>query len=164
MSSANSIEPAVAETPARSSRGCCLGALALFLAALLLGGYTLYRIKTAFDEAYSVWRAADLVAEHLDRRDGAWPKSWEDLRPLADSGVGSGPRVPFAMIRELVEIDWQADPARLLAAPDDGKNPPFQVVWLRSGSGHHVSYSEPNRIILECLKERARRLAKPPPR
>jgi hypothetical protein len=125
-------------------------------------------------QAYAVWWTADLVIEYMERHDGAWPRSWEDLRTLAETAPEvtestdrNGSTViefrPHASIEELqrrVEVDWGADPDTLLKAPRKESGPPFRVIYLRNGKSTHYEGREPNQMILEYLESRRRGKAK----
>ena len=121
-------------------------------------------------EAYAVWWTADLVVAYMEGHDGAWPRSWEDLRALADeasevteSAPGDGSRIiefrPKARIEELqrlVDIDWDVDPDELLRRARRNEYPPFQVIYLRNGKSTHYDGREPNQMILQYLESKHR--------
>jgi hypothetical protein len=121
-------------------------------------------------EAYAVWWAADLVIACLERHDGAWPRSWEDLQDLADGAsevtesaerggsiiVEFRPKASIEELKRLVEIDWDADPNELRRMPRKDGAPPFRVIYLRNGKSTHYEGREPNQMILEYLKSKHR--------
>jgi hypothetical protein len=121
-------------------------------------------------EAYAVWQTADLVIAYMDRHGGAWPRGWEDLRPLAADNssepyaaarggaveVGFRPPLDIDRLQQLVDIDWSADVAELAQAPSREPEPPFRVVRLRSGRRTAFEGCEPNRLIKAYLDGRYR--------
>jgi hypothetical protein len=121
-------------------------------------------------EAYGVWWTADLVIAYMERHDGAWPRSWEDLRELADgasevteSSQGDGSKIiefrPKANIDELqriVSIDWDVDPDELFRQARRNEYLPFRVIYLRNGKSTHYDGCEPNQMILRYLESKRR--------
>jgi hypothetical protein len=126
--------------------------------ALLLGGGALYLVRRAAHDAqyaYAVWWVADMVIEYMETHDGAWPRGWDDLREPYETCVRrSGRPWSFEQLRDRVDVDWQADPAQLAATPDTGEDPPFRVIWSRNGRQSHWEGQEPNRKILDYLRNR----------
>jgi hypothetical protein len=124
-------------------------------------------------QAYAVWGTADLIIEYMERHEGAWPRSWEDLRPLVEdvpdvkeSRERDGSIVvefrPQGAIEELqrrVEVDWNANPDELLKMPPQERGPPFRVISLRNGKSTHYEGREPNQMIRDYLESRHRRKA-----
>jgi hypothetical protein len=131
-------------------------------------GVFVYAHAVLQPEAYAVWQTADLVIAYMDRHDGAWPRGWDDLRPLAaGSGpyaaergealeVGLRPPTDLDRLQQLVEVDWSADLADLARAPSREPQPPFRVIWLRSGRRTAFEGCEPNRLIKAYLDGRYR--------
>jgi hypothetical protein len=125
-------------------------------------------------QAYAVWWTADLFIAYIEHHDGAWPRSWEDLRPfvegtleVSESRDRHGRRIvefrPKASIEELqrrVVIDWNADTRKLLEAPLVADGPPFRVIYLRNGKSRHYEGREPNQMIRDYLDSRRRQKAK----
>jgi hypothetical protein len=121
-------------------------------------------------EAYAVWQTADLVIDHMERHNGAWPRGWDDLRPPTTPPAGGvsvaerggaveasfRPVADIERLRELVEVDWSADPRELARAADGGDSPPFRVIWLKSGRRTAFEGCEPNQLIHDYLKGRYR--------
>jgi hypothetical protein len=136
-------------------RTILLAALAL---ALSLGGGALYlarRTANAIGDAYAGWWVADMVIEHMETHDGAWPRGWDDLREPYETCVRrSGQPWTFEQLRSRVDVDWGADPVQLAASLGDGPGPPFRVIWLRSGGHNHWEGREPNRMIYDYLRGR----------
>jgi hypothetical protein len=130
----------------------------------------LYVLTVLQPEAYAVWQTADLVVAYLDQHDGAWPQGWSDLRPLtsgsgnspyaADRGgaaeVGFRPPLDIDRLQQLVDVDWSADVAALARAPSREPEPPFRVIWLRSGRRTAFEGCEPNRLLKAYLDGRYR--------
>jgi hypothetical protein len=125
--------------------------------------------------AYAVWWTADLVIEYLEKQEGAWPRSWDDLRTLdgpasritetqepdGSKAVEFRPTPKVDELRQLVEIDWNADPQKLLEEGRKGWEPPFRVIYLRDGRKTHYEGKEPNRMVFEYLVARERAKAEP---
>jgi hypothetical protein len=131
-----------------------------------------YQVLQVPKQAYAVWWTADLAIEHMEKHDGEWPRSWDELRTtseLAYKGTISTnlyegtvvaefrPRDAIADLQRLVEIDWKANPSELRKAEflDDGKAP-FRVIWLKNGKNRHYVGREPNQMILGYLKRKAK--------
>jgi hypothetical protein len=119
-------------------------------------------------EAYAVWQTADLIIAYMQQHGDAWPRSWDDLRPLAPGGrgdvysaerdgvaeVGFRPPLDIDRLQEMVEVDWSADVVELARAPSREPEPPFRVVRLRSGRRTAFVGCEPNRLIKAYLDGR----------
>jgi hypothetical protein len=153
-------------------RRCLLFSLVL----VPVGGVTvlvwvyLYVQAVLQPEAYAVWQTADLVMAYLDQHDGAWPRGWNDLRPITASNgegpyaaqrggvieVGFRPPLDIDRLQQLVEVDWSADVAALALAPSREPEPPFRVIWLRSGRHTAFEGCEPNRLLKAYLDGRYR--------
>ena len=130
----------------------------LLIGLFSFAGVSVYRtVYVVVPDAYAQWWVADMVIEHMERNDGAWPKSWDDLRePYTICAGRSGPSWSFDELRERVEVDFNTDPDQLIAAASDA-SPPFRVIYLRSGGQHHWEGREPNQMILSYLNERSNR-------
>ncbi len=132
--------------------------LKIILAALCVAvGYAAYMAYRTYDtatNAYAVWWVAEMVIEHMEASDGQWPSGWDDLADDYETcAKRSGRSWTFESLRGRVEVDWRADPNMLSRAKDNGQEKPFRVIWLRNGSDAHWAGREPNRMILEYLKE-----------
>jgi hypothetical protein len=140
--------------------------LAVFL--LIVGGvgwfgYSMYRYATVtVPNAYAQWGAAELVIIHMKLNNGAWPKSWDDLEPI-DAAYNTHWNLyggsDFKALKELIEIDWKADPAALRRASvtrdgDPNGDPPFRVIWRRDGGKSHWEGAEPNQMIADYFNPR----------
>jgi hypothetical protein len=154
-----------------------LGSVAgVVLAGAGFFAYAAYEtIHVIVPNAYAVWWTADLVIDHMEKHQGAWPRSWEELRATsghAYKGTVSTnldgamiaefrPRASIEELQQRVEIDWTADPSQLVKADFKRSGPPFRVIWLRNGKSTHYSGKEPNAMILEFLKWKANQKAEP---
>lgn len=117
--------------------------------------YFACRAITAKHDAYAVEWVSGMVIEYMETHDGAWPRGWEDLRtPFETLAKGSSGPWTLENLRARVDVDWEADPAQLTTASDTGAEPPFKVIWLRSGRQTHFRDREPNRMILDYLRNR----------
>ena len=136
----------------------------LLVVGLLLAVY--FGVKTTreiVEECYTQERVALSVIEHMKTHDGAWPAGWEDVGRAYERVANEDHEHSWSLddMRRRVEIDWKAEPDRLLesAKPDDRH--PFKVIWLRDGRDVHWTGGEPNQMILEYLRSRADGDAKP---
>lgn len=144
-----------------------VGVAMVLLAGIGGGGYWMYRLaENTVCDAYGVWWAADLVIEHMERHNGAWPRSWDELKAteaVAHKGTTSTnrdgtwiaefrPRASIEELQDRVVIDFRADPVQLAKASWKSNEPPFRVIYLRSGKSTHYSGKEPNEMILEYLE------------
>lgn len=131
---------------------CAVTVSALIAAAAI--GYR-HMSATALD-AYAVWWVADIVVEYLDTHERRWPQDWDDLRPSFASVCAKVGNAPwrFEELCDRVEIDFSADPKQLEKAPVVEGQPPFRVVYLRSGHKVHYEGAEPNTIIWKYLNGR----------
>lgn len=168
--------PTANESPAappRRRRGLKIAAIVAGVAVALLGGgaHYLYRsVEGTVMDAYAVWWAADLVIQHLETHQGAWPRSWEELQVTERSaykGVASTnldgswtaefrPRASIEELRTRLVIDFHVDPTQLLKHPPPSNGPPFQVIYLRDGRRRHFVGKEPSVMIREYLQWKAR--------
>jgi hypothetical protein len=151
------------------------------IAGLLLAGggfftYAVYQTTHVIvPNAYAVWWTADLVIEHMEKHHGAWPRSWDELRATSEQAYKGTvstnldgtmiaefrPRASIEELQQRVEIDWTADPNQLVKADFKTSGAPFRVIWLRNGKSTHYSGKEPNEMILEFLKMKAKQKAEP---
>lgn len=151
------------------------------IAGVLLGvaGFFTYAVyqttQVIVPNAYAVWWTADLVIEHMEKHQGAWPRSWEELRATSDQAYKGTvstnldgtriaefrPRASIEELRQRVEIDWAADPHELVKADFKTSGPPFRVIWLRNGKSTHYSGKEPNEMVLEFLKWKSKQRTEP---
>jgi hypothetical protein len=106
-------------------------------------------------DAYALQSTTQLIIEHLNRHQGAWPRSWDDLRSTLEvSRIGilsTNPAIEIEMLRRRVAIDWSVDTTRLQSAQATKDQPPFRVIWLQSGDSTHFSGMEPNQMIYDYL-------------
>jgi hypothetical protein len=143
-------------------------AVGIIIAVAAFFAYAVYQTTHVIvPNAYAVWWTADLVIDHMERHDGAWPRSWEELRLTSEQAykgtastnldgtriVEFRPRESIEELRQRVEIDWKADFKMT--------GPPFRVIWLRNGKSTHYSGKEPNEMILEHLKWKVKQKAEP---
>lgn len=144
--------------------------LFIVLAVLIAGvGFVVwfgYQVMQVPRDAYAVWWTADLVIEHMEKHEGSWPRSWDQLRVTSDQAYKGTvstnrdgttiaefrPRDSIDELQRRVEIDWSADPKDLAKAEFKESGPPFRVIWLRNGKSIHYSGKEPNDMVLEYLK------------
>jgi hypothetical protein len=148
--------------------------IALVVGAVYAGVAFVREVRARPKEAYAVWWSADLVIDYMECHDGAWPKSWDDLRDHAERArevtqsteadgsviVEFRPKANIEELEQLVEIDWDANPDELLKTSRRGLEPPFRVIYLRNGRSTHYEGREPNQMILEYLESRRQRKAK----
>ena len=139
--------------------GILVGACAL-IAGIICVGFSFYEMATeGIVDCYAQEWVAEMVIDHMDRNDGAWPKSWDDLIESYEILAGRmGQPWSFDELRHRCAIDFDAQPQQLASGTIDGEKPPFRVIWLRNGKKRHWAGLEPNRMILDYL---ARRTARP---
>ena len=125
---------------------------AVTASGIIFGVIMWQALQGMLKQPYAVWQAAEMVIEYMEKRQNRWPTSWKDLEET-HGGEYSHTNMSFELIKELVVIDWNADPKQLAKAilPDDDQ-PPFRVIWLRNGRTSYVTGSEPNRLIFDYLK------------
>lgn len=89
------------------------------LAAVLAGGYCLYRGITDSLHAEHVLHAAlltiDLIDEHVTSHDGTWPRSWAELEALPPRdrpGMFTWPQ-DSKRVQQYVAVNFSADHERL---------------------------------------------------
>lgn len=117
---------------------------------LVLGAVTVYIRRTvrAVENAYAVWNVGDLIVAHLQAHNDQWPRSWADLEAACRAeSEGRDVSERMSQYRELVTVDFNADPKLLAQLPFDPERQgsPFQVVWYRREP--HAYYVEPNVTI-----------------
>lgn len=120
--------------------------------------------------AQAVWTTADLLIQHLEAHQGAWPEGWHDLQAYTNrfqkgvtwtnyAGVPATefrPRPALADLERRVEVNWNAKPDDLARIASQTSNqPPFRVVWLRNGKSTHYRNKEPNRMLADYLQWRS---------
>ena len=132
--------------------------IAAALAAVTLVGYGVHRIdyevRVVVRDSYAQWWAADMVIEYMMENHGRWPRNWEELRdPHEAIAKQAGKPWTLAEIRDRVEIRFDADPQALRSAALVDYQPPFEVVYLRSGEHHNWKGKEPNRMIWDYLHD-----------
>ena len=130
-----------------------IGALAL-LAGLFVSWVVFHFFAFGIDNAYAQWGAADMVIGYMEKHEGRWPRSWEDLRPQFEAGGGRVGGWSFEKYRSRVWIDWSADPKALEMAAVQCDKPWFDVIHptdridVRFGGG-------PNAILHAYFKAKA---------
>tara|TARA_R110002111_G_scaffold78983_3_gene125222 strand:+ start:536 stop:1042 length:507 start_codon:yes stop_codon:yes gene_type:complete len=115
--------------------------------------YSLYvSISVSVPNAYAMWVAPELVIQHMEANNGAWPGNWEDLRPYYIPGTSIESPSGFENLIERVEIDWTVDVVNLRQSlptnPDD-----LRVIWLRDGRDDQWLGAGPNELIYKYLKD-----------
>jgi hypothetical protein len=135
--------------------------VAVAFAAIAAGGIWLYRhTERVVTDCYMQEHVAAMIIEHMERNRDAWPKSWEDLAEANEiCEARSGPNWTLDELRERCSVDFNAEPGNLVKATATEGEPPFHVVRLVSGESHYWSGAEPNQMILDYLKNAAKRPA-----
>lgn len=126
------------------------------LAVLLIGGtwfgYSVYRfLYYSMPNAYAAWQLGDIIILHLEMNGGKWPTGWEDLREAHEVCAGRSSIFSLEELRDRIDVDFAADPAKMAQAVPVGDEPPFQAIRLRDGSRSHWSGQEPNSKIWSHL-------------
>lgn len=144
-------------------------AVAIVIAALLLiaagiGAWFVATFLTTVSrvpEAYAAWTTADLIIDHMEDHDGAWPGGWQDLFHAADIRKANGVILYWEPeeLPSLITVDWNADPAALAKAAAVDDEPPFLVITRLDGTEFPTVWEghEPNRMILDYLLARCER-------
>jgi hypothetical protein len=135
--------------------------LIVLAVVVLAAGVTAYIIVSSigemFRDCYDQWAVADIIIEHMERNNGSWPKSWEDLREAYEICGGHRSVSRLDDLRKRIVIRFDANPAELAKAPSVADQPPFHVIYLQNGKNHYIGGHEPNAMIQQYLKERAAR-------
>lgn len=123
---------------------------------VIYGGFLVHRIlHTDLPNAYAVEWVAELVVQHMDANDGAWPRDWDELRDDYQTLTEDlGSTWSFEELQSRVAIDWQADPATLIDQASATVDVPFNVIWLQDGSSDHWVGREPNQVVLDYLLQK----------
>jgi hypothetical protein len=138
----------MASRPGRVRRQVII-AVVLLLVVNGVVSYVRYVIR-GVENAYAVWNVADMIVIHLETHSGRWPSGWDELQVAArvwsrhdDTDIG--------FWRDRVDVDFNADPKQLAAAPFDPQREerPFNVV--RSRRAPRAYYTEPNVRIWSYL-------------
>ena len=127
-------------------------------------GYALYRsTNEKVLNAYALDWTATLITEHLDRNQGEWPKSWEDLATTAERLQKEAPSEDpeksatpaseeISLLRKRVRVNFNAKPDQLIKEAADLDTLAEEVVALKSGRASGFQNRDPNVVILEHLR------------
>lgn len=130
--------------------------LAIVVALVGVGGFAFVSVQRAFqavDDCYMQEHVAAVLIEHLQRNEGRWPTSWNDLQGAREiCEANSSGHWSIAELREHVSIDFNADASKLAKVESNDEDPPYRMIWLNSGAKHHWSGGEPNRIVHNYLR------------
>lgn len=141
---------------------------------LVVAGVSLYRaVLEVPKNAYAMWAAGELVAQHLRLNDKKWPTGWAQLDVTFRAVEGEGKHVKeetrttekeqittfdvfipasFEDITNRVSIDWSVDVAKLKQASFTNGVRPFRVITLKNGEGTHYQGREPNAMVWQYLQ------------
>ena len=99
-------------------------------------------------------QTGDLIVDYMSANDGRWPTDWEDLGRYVPKDHGAW----FVEVQENVNIDFDWDPSSADISIDRHVNGvPIGPVTLRNGEVlNHDAYPDPNAIIFDYLKRRAK--------
>ena len=129
--------------------------IALLVVAALATAITRFVMRTrrSIENAYAVWNVAGMVIDHMESHDSQWPHNWDDLEAAWRREKGGEMAEVFARYRELVEVDFSADPKTLAQAPfqPGQKDPPFRVIRHRRHPPSIWTGAEPNELIWQYL-------------
>jgi len=93
-----------------------------------------YRLRDQSRDSLAARQVARMIIAHLEAREGAWPRSWDDLRPCyADAGTTVEQRIPFEELSDRVIVDFFVEPDRLVEKHPGLRTGAFRVIYLRSG-------------------------------
>ncbi|HEY0985032.1 hypothetical protein [Schlesneria sp.] len=111
------------------------------------------------DDFYAQWGATEMVTSYMNEHDGAWPRSWDDLRELYDAGGGRVGGWTFEQYQDRVFIDFAAnvkDLQELSLRPGPVK---FNVIYARvTGTGRE---NFPNENIRKYFQRKYARAEQP---
>lgn len=124
--------------------------------------FRLYRVvKVGIPEAYAAWTTADLIIDHVQTHDGAWPAGWTDLNLAARQRLQNGEalRCDPQDLPELVSVDWGFDPVAWMATNPQDTGFTARIVTRTDGGAFRTVWhgAEPNEMILEYLVTGKRR-------
>jgi hypothetical protein len=112
------------------------------------------RERDPFESSHAAWFVACMVTDHMTHNDGRWPSGWDDLLDdYHEHAARFGePNWTMEELMELVEVDWNADPEKLLeSAQGHVLHAPFEVIRLRDG-GEILEIYDPNQEIFYFLQ------------
>jgi hypothetical protein len=130
-----------------------IGVLAL-LAGILIAWVVFHLFAFGIDNAYAQWGAADMVIGYMEKHDGRWPKSWEDLRPEFEAGGGRVGGWSFEKLCSRVWVDWNPDPKALETLAVRCDKPCFDVIHPADGIDVRFG-GRPNAILHAYFKAKA---------
>jgi hypothetical protein len=108
-------------------------------------------------DLYTPCQALNLVIEHMETHNGAWPRSWDELHEtFVKSGNWRGS--DWSEFPRRVGIDFKADPAKLADSNEENGVPPFHVIWSLAYPDGPLP-TRPNELLLQYLREQNRKAA-----
>lgn len=81
--------------------------------SLLLGGIAAYRAHESLEQSHTLMMgrfATDMTTQYVEKNNGNWPRSWEELATI-EPLIGDG--TPIESFRQRLHFDFDADPAKL---------------------------------------------------
>src|SRR5262245_10572043 len=105
----------------------------LFVVAIIAFAITVIRQgHLSIDNAYAEWSVGDMIVDFMERNDGKWPSSWNDLSIdfSNDNRVGGWSLADYS---ERVRVDWNANPDDLARASLSSTYPTFNVIGPEHG-------------------------------
>jgi hypothetical protein len=93
-----------------------------------------WQLRSHSRDSAAARQVARMVVAHLEANNGAWPRSWDELRPYHGRAatVVEEP-VPFDELSSRVIVDFFAEPEELLRKKQSFGHESFRVIYLRSG-------------------------------
>lgn len=96
---------------------------------------------------------AQMVIDHLQTHEGAWPREWTDLRESYDRCEQRlGRSWSFDELRSRVDVDFEADPIELAKQADSRGQATCRAVRLREGPLDQSANAAANQMILDFLQ------------
>lgn len=129
-----------------------LGGLTLFLGAWI--GWRFWHLIAHIDDAYAQWGAGEMVVHFMEKHDGNWPRSWEDLRPAFEVSGGRVRGWSFAEFQNRIWIDFNASPELLNLATNPNGIPRFDVIHPSDATRVQIQGMDANSIVLRYLREK----------
>jgi len=134
----------------------------LVIATVCWAAFRLDRVvKVGIPEAYAAWTTADLIIDHMQAHDGAWPAGWPHLDVAATQRLHNGDalRCDPQDLPELVSVDWGFNPAAWIATNSQGTGVAARIITRTDGRAFRTVWhgAEPNEMIVEYLLTGKRR-------
>ncbi|MGC3972009.1 MAG: hypothetical protein QM775_33110 [Pirellulales bacterium] len=119
-----------------------------------LGIYAVVTSDDAINDGYALVGAADMVIDYMDAHHGAWPRTWDDLRPQFEKHNGRVAGWSFEQFQTRVAIDFAADPQQLRQASRESPVAAFEVIQPRHAGAVQMG-AGPNQMLCDYFRRTA---------